>query len=67
MSIWDLTDEDRKSMGAAGFSEKAMDLFNDREHLGELEEPSVCHTSDISQGECIKFCLKVDEGEVMGA
>ena len=54
-------------MGAASFSEKALVLLNDREYLGEPEEPSVCHTSDISQGECIKFCLKVDEGEVMGA
>jgi len=67
MSIWDLTDEDRKSMRAAGFSEKALDLFNDREHLGELEDPSVCHTSDTPQGERLRFCLKVNEGEIVDA
>lgn len=67
MSIWDLTDEDRKSMRAAGFSERALNLFNDREHLGELEDPSVCHTGDSSQGERLRFCLKVDEGEIVDA
>lgn len=67
MSIWDLTDEDRKSMGAAGYSEEALDLFNDREHLGELEEPSVCHTVDTPKGERLRFCLKVDEGEIADA
>ena len=65
MSIWDLTDEDRKSMSAAGFSSKALDLFNDREHLGELDEPSVCHTSDNPQGERLRFCLKIDEDEIV--
>lgn len=65
MSIWDLTDEDRKSMGVAGYSEKALDLFNDREHLGELEAPSVCLTVDTLQGERLRFCLKVNEGEIV--
>ena len=67
MSIWDLTDEDRKSMSAAGYSEKALDLFNDREHLGELEEPSVCHTVDTAQCERLRFCLKINEGEIVDA
>lgn len=54
-------------MSAAGFSEKALNLFNDRVHLGELEELSVCHTGDTSQGESLRFCLKANEGEIMDA
>ena len=59
MSIWDLTDEDRKSMNAAGFSRKALDLFNYREYLGVLEEPSVCHTAESKGGEKLRFCIKI--------
>jgi NifU-like protein involved in Fe-S cluster formation len=62
MSIWDLTDEDRKSMSAAGFSQKALDLFNDREYVGELEEPSVCHTGESKAGEKLRYCIKVKNG-----
>lgn len=67
MSIWDLTDEDRKSMRVAGYSEKALDLYNNPEYIGELEDPSVCHTGISSKGERLRFCLKVDEGEIMDA
>lgn len=67
MSIWDLTDEDRKSMGAAGYSEKALDLYNDPDHLGELEEPSVYHTGDFDHGERLRYCLKVEDGKIVKA
>ena len=67
MSIWDLTDEDRKSMGAAGYSEKALDLYNDPELIRELEEPSVCHTGDSGHGERLRYCLKVEEGKIVKA
>ena len=59
MSIWDLSDEDRKSMKAAGFSRKALDLFTYREYLGVIEEPSVCHTGESKAGEKLRFCIKV--------
>ena len=59
MSIWDLTDEDRKSMNAAGFSMKALDLFSHQEYREALEEPSVCHTGESKAGEKLRFCIKV--------
>jgi NifU-like protein involved in Fe-S cluster formation len=59
MSIWDLTDEDRKSMNSAGFSQKALDLFNDREFLKKLDDPSVCHTAESKAGEKLRYCIKV--------
>jgi NifU-like protein involved in Fe-S cluster formation len=59
ISIWDLTDEDRKSMNAAGFSQKALDLFHDREYLGELDDPSVCHTAESKAGEKLRYSIKV--------
>ena len=59
MSIWDLTDEDRKSMNAAGFSQKALDLFHDREYLEELDDPSVCHTGESKAGEKLRYCIKI--------
>ena len=43
MSIWDLTEEDRKQMKKAGFSNKALDYFNDRIYQGELENPCMPH------------------------
>ena len=67
MSIWDLTDEDKKSMNAAGFSEKALDLYNDPEIIGELEDPSVCHTGESDHGERLRYCLKVEEGKIVKA
>jgi len=67
MSIWDLTDEDMKSMGTAGYSEKALELYNDSEYLGELEEPSVCHTRESGHIESLRYCLKVEEEKIVKA
>jgi NifU-like protein involved in Fe-S cluster formation len=67
MSIWDLTDEDRRSMQAAGYSKKALDLFNNPRYLGEIEEPSVCHTGGSELGERLRFCLRIEEGKIVEA
>jgi NifU-like protein involved in Fe-S cluster formation len=65
MSIWDLTDEDRKQMKKAGFSNKALDYFNDRTYQGELENPSVCHTESSYSGERLRLCLKIQGGRII--
>ena len=67
MSIWELTDEDRRSMRAAGYSDRALDLFNDPRYLGEIEAPNVCHTGGSEQGERLRFCLTVEGGRVVEA
>lgn len=67
MSIWDLTDEDKKSMRVAGFSEKALDLYNDSELIGVLENPSVCHTGESTHGEQLMFCIKVEKSKITKA
>lgn len=65
MSIWDLTDEDRRQMRKAGFSNKALDYFNDRTYQGELENPSVCHTESSDGGERLRLCLMIREGRII--
>ena len=65
MSIWDLTDEDRRLMKKAGFSNKALDYFNDRTYQGELENPSVCHTKSSDSGERLRLCLRIQGGQII--
>ncbi len=67
MSIWDLTEEDKKNMRTAGWSDKAMELFGRREKLGELEGANVCHTGRTEHGEGIRFCIRVEEGRIVDA
>jgi len=54
-------------MGVAGYSEKALDLYNDPELIGELEDPSVCHTGESDHGDRLRYCLKVEKGKIVKA
>lgn len=66
MSIWDLTDEDRRSMRAAGYSEEALDLFDKRKNVGDLDGANVCHADESPHGERVRFYINVDKDRIKG-
>ena len=67
MSIWDLTEEDRANMRRAGWSDQAIELFEAKESVGELEDASVCHMARTEAGEAARFCIRVEEGRIAAA
>lgn len=67
MSIWDLTEEDRANMRRAGWSDQAIELFEAKGYVGELEDASVCHTARTEVGEAARFCIRVEGGKIVAA
>jgi NifU-like protein involved in Fe-S cluster formation len=67
MSIWELTDADKRSMLRAGYSKKALELYSTFEYRGNLGDANVCHTKKSSSGESLRLCIKADEDKVVAS
>lgn len=63
----ELTDIDKKSMHKAGYSHRALELMNKNDYIMEVENSNVCHTCKNPQGEDLRFCIKVGDGNIVDA